>query len=634
MCGINGILYFNGKYSDRPEAYFRGLLEKMNEAIAHRGPDGAGVHVNYPMCMGHRRLSIIDLSENGAQPMFNEDRSLAIVFNGEIYNYLELIPELISEGHVFRSRTDTEVILHAYEKYGPECVKKFNGMWAFVIYDFKQRVLFASRDRFGVKPFYYFSDAEHFVFSSEIKAILEVKKINAANRGKVYDYLAYGYKTNNGETFFQNIYELKPGHNLIIKNANLSFSRYWDLHERIDDYGQAGSLIEWSDRFIDLLNDAIKLRFRSDVPVAILLSGGLDSTSIARTVDDLIEEGTLGCQEVTAYSAAFPGFVYDEGDRAKEFIETCRHIRLQKVLPDGSGLMKVFDRFVHGLGEPLFSSTSFAHYALMKEIHNQGVKVVLNGQGADEAFCGYDRYIIGYFLLDILFSRQGDFVPQMKAIHQKLSYPYSYIFAQFIKAILPRRYASYLRGKYQEGTVDCLRKEFVEDNYYYLRNSSPRLFDNSNLAAYLKFNIDHYGFNQILHYEDHSSMQHSVEIRSPYIDYRIMELAFSLPSAYKFDMGVTKRIIRTAFGERLPRTIINNNPKIGFATPFSTWLKDDAFNAYVMDIIHSESFMKKKIWDAGRIIQMFMTKEMYSGFPHWRFLNLELWGRAYGINNL
>ncbi len=634
MCGINGILYMRGAGHDRPEEHHSGLVRRMNEAIAHRGPDGEGIFICYPMCLGHRRLSIIDLSDNGAQPMFNEDRSIAIVFNGEIYNYLELIPDLVSKGHSFRSKSDTEVIIHAYEEYGPACVSRFNGMWAFVIYDFKKQMLFASRDRFGVKPFYYSHDDDQFVFSSEIKAILQIKPVEEANLGKLYDYLAYGYKTNNGETFFKGIHELKAGHNLTIKNEKLETWEYWTLGQGKDNDLVNASLDELADKFTALLVDSVRLRFRSDVPVAILLSGGLDSTSIARVVDDLIDKGVLDYTEVKAYTALFPGYVYDESGNVREFMKTSKHIQLQEVFPDGAKLVSSFADIVYGLGEPVFNATSFAHYSLMKEIHNDGTKVVINGQGSDEAFCGYDRYLIGYFLLDILHSKPDEFWRQLKAIHQELRYPYSYILAQCVKAILPRRASSYLRGKYQEGVIDCLSKEFVRDNYHYLQNSRSRIFASSNLDAYLKFNIHHYGFNQILHYEDHSSMQHSIEMRSPFVDYRIMEFAFSLPTKAKFDMGITKKVIREAFKKRLPASIVDNRLKIGFATPFDQWLDDEKLNSFVLDAIGSRSFLSKKIWDGQKIRKAFENSKQYPRFPYWRILNTELWSQAYGIKNL
>lgn len=628
MCGINGILYFKGYKDNESKSFFENEIKRMNEELAHRGPDGDGAYIQYPVCLGHRRLSIIDLSKEADQPMFNQDKSLAIVFNGEIYNYTELIPDLKSKGHIFKTKSDTEVILHSYEEYGTDCVSRFNGMWAFVIYDIRKKLLFASRDRFGVKPFYYYSDEKQFIFSSEIKAILKVKEIKEANHGKVYDYLAYGYKTNNGDTFFKNINELKPAHNIFIRNDKTEIIKYWDFKDQKTD----GSDIKR--RLNDLLYDSVKLRFRSDVPVSILLSGGLDSGIIAKITDELIDNNQLKENEVTAFSAVFPGFMFDESKTVKEFINTCRHIKSTEISPSNDDFITSVNDFVYAMGEPVFSTSSFAHYNLMKEIKKQGVKVVLNGQGSDEAWCGYGRYFIGYFLLDILFSRPQEFFSQMESISDKMKYSFKFIMLQTIKASLTRRYSSYLRSKYKENIIDCLSFDFFRKNYKYISNPGYRKFSSNNLSGYMKFNLQYQGFNQILHYEDHSSMQSSIEMRSPFIDYRLMELAFSIPDKIKFDNGITKKILRELFSGKLPDSVINNHLKIGFMTPFDNWMDEDITISFMNDLLISDSFGSKRIFDPGKIREKFRNKSTNKDFPFWRVINLELWSRVYGINNL
>jgi asparagine synthase (glutamine-hydrolysing) len=635
VCGINGILSFGDAASESALSHaMKRQVQTMNDAIIHRGPDDGGVYAKEQIAFGHRRLSILDLSENGAQPMFNDDGSVVVVFNGEIYNYLELKRDLVKSGHQFRSGSDTEVIIHAYEEYGPDCVKLFNGMWAFAIYDFRRKVFFASRDRLGVKPFYYHQDRERFVFSSEIKAILKVVETNRANLGKVYDYLAYGYKTSNGDTFFQGVHELPPATNLIIENGRMKYDRYWELPPSSTHFQNGVDMERLSEEFVSLLTDSIRLRFRSDVPVAILLSGGLDSTAITRIVDELVDRGELDYTSVKAFSAGFPGHKDDESDIVREFIGTCGNMQLEHVYPGGAQLPDVLGQIAYGLGEPVFSATAFAHYSLMKEIRKSGIKVVINGQGSDEAFCGYDRYFLGFFLLDTLFSVPGDVVTQAKAMHTVLGYPYPYIFLQFVKAMLPRRQSSYLRSKYQEGVIGCLAPSFVSNNYPYLKNERSQLFSADNFDHYLRENIQHYGFNQILHYEDHSSMQHSVEIRSPFVDYRLMEFAFSLPMHAKYDKGITKKVIRHAFGGRLPRSILDNRRKIGFATPFSKWLADPGFSVYVHDILASNTFGTRNIWHAEKLRKVFGSPDAHPMFPFWRILNLELWAQAYGVGSL
>ncbi|MEO8447273.1 MAG: asparagine synthase (glutamine-hydrolyzing) [bacterium] len=627
MCGINGILYFNSYCRDKPSQFFENNIQRMNEEIRHRGPDGEGIMTNYPVCFGHLRLSIIDLSENGSQPMFSEDRSLAIIYNGEIYNYLELIPELRSKGHIFRSKSDTEVILNAYKEYGYDCVNKFNGMWAFAIYDFRKKTLFISRDRLGVKPFYYYKDDEQFIFSSEIKAILKIKKITEANHTKVFEYLAYGYKTSNGETFFKDIHELKGGHNIIIENDSMEIKQFWDfgIDKKTDENNH--------EKINSLLYDSVRLRFRSDVPVAILLSGGLDSSIIAKITDELIDKGELESATVTAFTAVFPGFIFDESAVVEEFLKTCRHIKQIRISPAGDELVDKVNEFVYGMGEPVFSTTSFAHYMLMQEIKMQNVKVVMNGQGSDEVWAGYDRYIIGYYLLDLLYSSPQNFISQIRAMSVKMQFSYKYILLQTLKSMMSRKSASYLRSSKREKVFDVLDKNFTKNNYDKFVNPGYNKFSSSNLSGYLKYNIQYQGFNQILHYEDHSSMQSSIEMRSPFIDYRLVEAAFTMENKYKIDSGVTKKILRELFKDKLPDSIIKNYKKIGFVTPFDDWMKNAKPKAMVMDLISSDSFRQKSVFDPAKVADVF-TKNENRNFPYWRFINLEIWSEMYNISNL
>ncbi|MBS1516833.1 MAG: asparagine synthase (glutamine-hydrolyzing) [Bacteroidetes bacterium] len=628
MCGINGILYFNNFCSGEDANFHRANIDSMNDAIAHRGPDGEGSYINYPVCFGHRRLSIIDLSENASQPMFNEDNSVVLIFNGEIYNYKELIPELKNKGHIFRSDSDSEVIIHSYEEYGFDCVKKFNGMWAFAIYDLKKNILFASRDRFGVKPFYYFKNENEFIFSSEIKAILKINDIKQADRIKVFEYLAYGYRTSDGNTFFKGIKELKAGTNIVIRNSDINFSGYWDFPSGGSEISESGNKLE------ELLYDSVKLRFRSDVPVSILLSGGLDSGIIAKITDELIESGILPNENVSAFSAVFPGFEFDESKEINEILSGCDHIKGVSLTLSGTDLISSADKFIYGMGEPVFSTTSFAHYSLMKDIHGRNVKVVMNGQGSDEAWCGYGRYIAGYFLLDRLLSEPQKFFSQMSAVSGKLKLSYIQLIGQTLKAMMGRRKASYIRSKKIEKIFEVISDGLCQESFQNFPDTKFNRPGGVNLKSYMKNNISFQGFGQILHYEDHSSMQSSVEIRSPFIDYRLMELAFSIPDKLKFDNGVTKKILRELFTQKLPSSVTDNHRKIGFMTPFEKWADEPDAMKYFEDILNSDSFNKKNIWDAEKIRSVFRNKRSYALFPYWRILNLELWSQIYKINNL
>ncbi len=627
MCGINGFISLKNNFL----TYFvRDRITAMNQAIAHRGPDGDGVYVSDEVALGHRRLSIIDLSDAGKQPMFNEARDLVLVFNGEIYNYLELVPELQALGYRFESQSDSEVILHAYAAWGPDCVQRFNGMWAFAIWDVRRKRLFASRDRLGVKPFFYVKDDDKLIFASEIKAIAAVRPLHQANLAKVHDYLRYGYRTSDGSTFFADVQELRPGHNLVLENGQLTISRYWQLPQGDTSQESDAAL---RNRFTALLEDAVRLRFRSDVPVALLQSGGLDSSAICRVVDDDIESGRLACESVTAFTAVFPGFEHDEQARVRELIGTCKHVKLVELSPTAADLLADLPRFVAGMGEPVQSTTSFVHWQIMQAVHASGIKVIINGQGADEALAGYAPYIVGYRLLDTLLANPLKAWSEARGMQARFAYPATKLIAQTVKAMLGRRAASKWRAARVEGTTQVLNATFCQQHDAYLPDIGMTLRPR-NLDRHLRGQLEHYGFNQILHYEDHSAMMSSIEMRSPFVDYRLMEFAFSLPDRLKFDQGITKRIQREAFANRLPKSIVDNHHKIGFATPFQSWLASPALNGYFQEVVGSSSFQSRSIWQGAGIKKRFAQSDRYPNFPFWRFINLELWARAYGISNL
>ncbi|MEO6695348.1 MAG: asparagine synthase C-terminal domain-containing protein, partial [Ignavibacteria bacterium] len=343
----------------------------------------------------------------------------------------------------------------------------------------------------------------------------------------------------------------------------------------------------------------------------------------------------LNNENVTAYSAVFPGFRYDESAIIDDFLKTCRHVRSVKLSLEKPDLFNSINKFVYGMGEPVFSATSFAHYTLMKDISKQNVKVVLNGQGADEVWGGYDRYFIGYFLLDILMRSPHKFISQANAIFGKMKFSYKYILMQTLKALSSRKYASYLRAKYAHKVLSCMSKDFTRNNYNYFKNSEYKKLSSGNLSGYMKYNIEYQGFNQILHYEDHSSMQNSIEMRSPFIDYRLVELAFTLPSEKKIDNGITKKILRDIFNDKLPSSIINNYKKIGFVTPFENWINEKSSVKFINEMLNSDSFKNKKIFDPKKVKKKFSdSSDKDINFPYWRFINLELWSQVYGIKNL
>jgi asparagine synthase (glutamine-hydrolysing) len=629
MCGINGIVYANSSGVVAPDP--RTQIKAMNAAIAYRGPDSEGEFLDFGVALGHRRLSILDLSSAGHQPMFNEDRTLVLVFNGEIYNYVELVPELMAAGHVFRSHSDSEVILHAYEEWGDDCVLRFNGMWAFAIWDTRRRRLFMSRDRLGVKPFCYLQRDGRFVFSSEPAGIMAIAPVREANLAKLHSYLAYGYRTNNGETLFAGIRELLPGHNAVLDaEGKLSLRQYWQLPTTAVELPRADERV---DAYRALLEDAVRLRLRSDVPVALLQSGGLDSSAICAVVNDAIEPGHLGIREITAFTAVHPGHPYDESAAVRALIATCPHVRSVELAPDAGSLAERLPNFVKVMQEPLFSATAYTHWTLMQAIRRQGVKVVINGQGADEALAGYGRYIVGYRLLDMLQTRPTGVLNEARAMHRRMGESYGALMLQTAKAVLGRRMASAYRARITEGAFNVLDPAFKRAYFDYLPEV-PMTTGGGNLRRHLRAHLLDYGFNQILHYEDQSSMSQSIEIRSPFIDYRLIEFAFSLPTDELFSDGITKRVLRKGFEQRLPAAIVHNHRKIGFAIPFGDWARMPAFRAMVNDVVQSPEFRARQIWDAKKLAKRLLDPDSAArGFPVWRFLSAELWLRSFGIVN-
>lgn len=627
MCGINGIVR-------APGAAVRDLradIGAMNRALRHRGPDDEGTwfasNDNADVALGFRRLAIVDLTAAGHQPMANEDGSAWLVFNGEIYNHEELRPELLARGHVFRSRSDSEVILHAWEEWGEDCVHRFNGMWAFAIWDQRRQRLFASRDRFGVKPFVYAERDGAFFFSSEPAGLRAVLPLQAAHAGKLHDYLAYGYRTNDGQTFFDGVRELPPAHQLVREGGRTTLRRWWQLQPRPSTLPAA----ERPAALRALLADAVRLRLRSDVPVALLQSGGLDSSAICALVDDEAAAGRLGREPVTAFTAVHPGHAYDESAAVNALMARCPNVRSVQIAPPSADLAERLPAFVAAMQEPMASATSYAHWTLMQAVHAQGIKVILNGQGADEAFAGYTRYISGQRLLDLLFEHPVRVPGEMALIARRTGQGVPAQFAQLAKAMLGRRSASAFRGWVSEGALRFLRPEFRRAHAARLPDTAMQ-WAPRNLDAHLLSQLQHYGFNQILQYEDLSAMHQSVEMRSPFVDYRVMEFAFSLPAGDRFSQGIGKRVLREAFADRLPPGIVGQHRKIGFATPFAEWSATPAFRAFVAELVSSREFLQRPMWDGPRLAAALTGRRAVpADFPAWRFITTELWLRSVGI---
>jgi len=620
MCGIAGIYNLNN------ESVSQDTLKRMGDIIRHRGPDDEGLWIDRNIGFGHRRLSIIDLSPAGHQPMSNEDKTIWITYNGEVYNYIELRPELEAKGHRFISHTDTEVILHAYEEYGEECLNKFNGMFAFCLWDSRQNKLFCARDRFGIKPFYYYFDAKMFAFASEIKALLENKGIEKRpNNQIICDYLVYGYLDHTEETFFARIKQLPPAHYLVIKDGKLSRKRYWDLNP--DEKYESSNDLKYAQRFYELFEDSIRLRLRSDVPVGTCLSGGLDSSSIVCVVNNLLWGQTLNIQGLTpmqkTFSSCFEDKTYDEREFIQEVINKTK-VEANFTFPDGKKLFDIIPEVIWHQDEPFGSTSIFAQWHVMQLARAKGVIVLLDGQGADELLAGYHGYYDFYFT-DLIKTFQFKRLIQELDLYSKYhSYSKLSTLVRLIRPFLPYSLSSYLKSilktkisswvdpdfvkTYQRKIVSVQKYKGCLDDHLY------QFFTNSSLPA-------------LLHYEDRNSMAFSVEARVPFLDYRLVEFIFSLPSSQKIRDGITKIVLRNAMKGILPEKVRMRMDKMGFVTPADVWFRTVA-KEKILEIFNSDSFRNRGYFNVREIKKEFDThcrgeKDMH--FTIWRWINLELW---------
>jgi asparagine synthase (glutamine-hydrolysing) len=610
MCGICGIVRFGAP----PET---GAVEAMAAELDHRGPDGCGSFGDEGIALGFRRLAIIDLSDAGAQPFASEDGRLQLIHNGEIYNYRELRRELEAAGHRFRSATDTEVILAAYREWGSDCVERFNGMWAFVLWDGARQRLFCSRDRFGIKPFYYRHENGRFAFASEPRAFRADPSTRLeANREAVHEYLDQGYLDHLDETFFAGIRRLPPAHSLAFDESGLRVWAYWRLEEREPPADPAEELRE-------LFLDAVRLELRSDVPVGTALSGGLDSSAIAVSADHLLRTEAenaeaLGGRQRT-FTAYFerPGF--DERPFAEAVVERTSAEPTWLTFTAGD-LVDDLPRIVEAQGEPFGSTSICAGWYVMRAAKEAGVKVMLDGQGGDELLAGY-RAHLGFRLADLLAqARLRELATELAgARHGPVA-----LATAMARPFAPERLVRLVRSR--------TRGSLVHPD---LRRSAANAFDGlpfpDRLRRYQQLVLTRRGLPELLRYEDRNSMAHSLEARVPFLDHRLVELCFSLPPDELIRGGETKSVLRRALGDLLPPSVRARRDKVGFVTPEGDWLRGP-LGDLAADVFASQRFRERGFVDATaarRRLERHRAGRLSAGMEVWRALNLELWARAY-----
>ena len=573
LCGIAGYVSLNADQSV-VEA-----VRRMLDTIVHRGPDGWGIETfDGHVGLGHRRLAILDLTEKGKQPMCRANRYW-ITFNGEIYNYLELRQELQAMGEIFRTDTDTEVLLAAYAQWGTECVSHFNGMWAFAIYDAIAQTLFCSRDRFGVKPFYYTVVNDQFFFASEIKALLAViPQRPKADMTHLAAYLASGILDADEGTMFDGILQLLGGYNLLLDCRDLSFriSRWYDLRTvKANNYTKKQDYALFREKFLH----SVSLRLRADVPVGSCLSGGLDSSSIVCAVHELLDEERKYNRSVSSQytiSSCFEDLRYDEREYSDAVVKHTGTTHYQ-VFPEMGKVFTELDKIIWHMDEPFGGTSIYAQWCVFREAKKHGLTVMLDGQGADEQLAGYTPFYRVLFLQLLKTGQWRRLSHEMKC-YQSLRAgsepaPTRELLLSVLGTwLLPDSVRFWLNKLWRKKSEGRPFPAYMYDNP--LSVGAYLDYDKRDARKFIYTSLQ-YGMRTLLHYEDRNSMAHSIEARVPFLDSELAEFIYSVPFDQKIENGRTKNLLREGMKDILPEKIYNRISKLGFVTPEDVWLKEN-----------------------------------------------------------
>ena len=613
MCGIAGIFEKTAPRADEA------AIRAMTDAVAHRGPDGSGTFLHGRLALGHRRLAIIDLGESGHQPMHYGDGALTghgaltLVFNGEIYNYLELKSELERAGYAFRSRTDSEVILAAYARWGEECVNRFNGMWAFALFDRARNSVFCSRDRFGVKPFYYIDTPGRFAFGSEIRQLLPLLGKRAADRERLLDFVMTGMADHTTGTFFTGVSKLPAGHNLVFSLADSRFAIRPFYRLGVDEAARRLGREQAVEQFRESLSDAVRLRLRSDVPVGTCLSGGVDSSSVATLAAPLYsaQAGRPFCA-ITAVSEE------EATNEARYAEQVARHSAMSwlTVRPTYGDFVETLPAVVRAQEEPFGSTSLTMQYCVMRTARAHGIPVLLDGQGGDETLLGYNKYYAAAILTAL---RRRGVRAALRSVRD----------ARRNNAGMGlRATAKYLIGS----TLAPLRWQYYLRRHDYLRSSPamPSWIRDYAKAARDEFTVQAMEIGAtnlpvLLRYEDKNSMAHAVETRLPFLDYRVLEMALSLPIDYKIHEGWTKWVLRAGMAGRMPDEIVWRRNKLGFESPERLWLAQH------------RAPMRAAVLASPQLGEICVPRKLEARFDaldaraRWRLYSVALWEREFAV---
>jgi asparagine synthase (glutamine-hydrolysing) len=629
MCGIAGIVA-----ADALAPEDRGRAIAMRDVIAHRGPDDAGLYLDSHAALGHRRLSIVDLA-TGHQPLTNEQESIWIVFNGEIYNHGDLRPGLETAGHKYRTKSDTETIVHAYEQWGDACVERLRGMFAFAIWDARRRRLLLARDRLGVKPLYWARVGDRLLFGSEIKSLLSSGLvIPRANDSALPELLGTRYLSG-AETLFEGVHRLMPGHTLVFQDGEIRIRQYWEIPvgtpaEDITALAEPDVVA----RFRGLLEEAVRIRLMADVPLGMFLSGGLDSSAIAALMAGMID------RPLQTFSVAFKQRAFSELDYARQ-VSTAIKADAHEVVIDDHDFFGALPKLIWHEDEPIAHPSSVPLY-FVSELASRHVKVVLTGEGSDELLAGYGKYpraLVNWRVAKAYGAVPGAFrswiadrvvpaLPGRLARYAKRSFlamprtPEAMFFDNFAAIGLARQ-RSLLSSSYA-AMATPERAYGASRAFFNAPNGTSTLLDRllyTDLKTYLV---------ELLMKQDQMSMAASIESRVPFLDHRLVEFAATLPARLKLRGFRTKWILREAVKRMLPQEILTR-PKMGFPVPFGLWMRD-RWQSVARDVLLDRRTRERGIVDpvaVERLIAAHATGEQEGADAIWSLLNLELWYRTH-----
>lgn len=617
MCGIAGII------SKDTSIVTQQRLKAMTDVIEHRGPDGEGqwISTNGEVGLGHRRLSIIDLSHEADQPMHYLGR-YSIVFNGEIYNYIELKETLLKQGYTFKTASDTEVLMALFDRDREKCLQLLDGMFSFVMYDAKENIIFCARDRFGEKPFFYsYEKGKHFYYGSEMKCLWAGGIPKEVNNRMMFNYLAYGFLDNPvdlSETFYKSCTRLPHSHYMIldVSTFELKLHRYYDI-----DWKNTNNSIseeKAKETFKELFYTSVERRLRSDVPVGSSLSGGLDSSLVVCVIDEL-KKGTL--QKQNTFSAIFPGFKKDER-KYMDYVIGKTSVEPHFVTPTDAGMISTMDKLAFHQEEPFGSASIYVQYSVMQLAKENNVTVLLDGQGADEILAGYHPYYMHYFneLKSKNSSQYKIELNKYLTMHEGSEINVNVVNGW--KNMLKSRFSSKadnMRKVYER--YKHFKKPFLNDDFFksYFSESYSNFYEFESLNHSLYSSSMLKGLQELLRYADRNSMAHSREVRLPFLSHEVVEFLFSLPPQFKIKDGWTKWVMRETFKDILPEEIAWRKDKIGYEPPQKNWMN----NAEVKDKIMScrKELMAKGILSKSLAKHTYEAEDALQGDnKNWKFL--------------